>query len=136
SPHPNAHLPVGARSAGRIDERHGNVGLPPGSIRRRFRGSAGQSFGSFALPGMHLELEGEANDYVGKGLTGGEIVIRPFRESAAAGRTDQHVLLGNTTLYGATAGTLFAAGRAGDRLAGRNSGPRAVLEGPAAPACD
>jgi len=132
----NHHLTVGARIAGRIAERRGNVGLPPGSVRLRFRGSAGQSFGSFALPGMHLELEGEANDYVGKGLTGGEIVIRPFREAAAAGRTDQHVLLGNTALYGATAGRLFAAGRAGDRFAVRNSGVIAVIEGAGAHCCE
>jgi len=132
----NHHLTVGARIAGRIADRLGNVGLPQGSIRLRFRGSAGQSFGAFALPGMHLELEGEANDYVGKGLTGGEIVIRPFREAAAAGRTDQHVLLGNTALYGATAGTLFAAGRAGDRFAVRNSGATAVIEGAGAHCCE
>src|SRR6266700_4276637 len=132
----NHHLTVGARIAGRIAERHGNVGLPPGSVRLRFRGSAGQSFGSFALPGMHLELEGEANDYVGKGLTGGEIVIRPFREAAAGGNTDQHVLLGNTALYGATAGKLFAAGRAGDRFAVRNSGVIAVIEGAGAHCCE
>src|SRR5882672_2861171 len=134
----NHHLTVGARIAGRIAERRGNVGLPPGSIRLRFLGSAGQSFGAFALPGMHLELEGEANDYVGKGLTGGEIVIRPFREAAAAGGggTDQHVLLGNTALYGATAGTLFAAGRAGDRFAVRNSGATAVIEGAGAHCCE
>jgi len=132
----NHHLTVGARIAGRVAERHGNVGLPPGSIRLRFRGSAGQSFGAFILPGMHLELEGEANDYVGKGLTGGEIVIRPFREAAAAGGTDQHVLLGNTTLYGATAGKLFAAGRAGDRFAVRNSGAIAVIEGAGAHCCE
>src|SRR5439155_18490841 len=94
----NPHLREVARMAGRIDERHGNVGLPPGSVRLRFRGSAGKSFGAFAVPGMQLELEGEANDYVGKGLTGGEIVIRPFREAAAVGNTDQHVLLGNTAL--------------------------------------
>src|SRR6266566_664698 len=132
----NHHLTVGARIAGRIAERHGNVGLPPGSVRLRFRGSAGQSFGAFALPGMQLELEGEANDYVGKGLTGGEIVIRPFREAAAAGSTDQHVLLGNTALYGATAGRLFAAGRAGDRFAVRNSGVIAVIEGAGAHCCE
>ena len=132
----NHHLTVGARIAGRIAQRRGNVGLPPGSIRLRFRGSAGQSFGAFALPGMHLELEGEANDYVGKGLTGGEIVIRPFREAAAAAGTGQHVLLGNTTLYGATAGKLFAAGRAGDRFAVRNSGATAVIEGAGAHCCE
>src|SRR6266446_4447164 len=132
----NHHLTVGARIAGRIAQRHGNVGLPPGSIRLRFLGSAGQSFGAFALPGMHLELEGEANDYVGKGLTGGEIVIRPFRDAAATGGTGQHVLLGNTALYGATAGKLFVAGGAGDRFAVRNSGVIAVIEGAGAHCCE
>jgi len=127
---------VGARIAGRIAERRGNVGLPPGSVRLRFLGSAGQSFGAFALPGMHLELEGEANDYVGKGLTGGEIVIRPFRDAAATGGTGQHVLLGNTALYGATAGKLFVAGGAGDRFAVRNSGVIAVIEGAGAHCCE
>ena len=130
----NHHLTVGARIAGRIAERVGNVGLPAGSIRLRFRGSAGQSFGAFTLPGMRLELEGEANDYVGKGLSGGELVIRPFREAAHA--TEQHVILGNTALYGATAGTLFAAGRAGDRFAVRNSGAVAVIEGAGDHCCE
>src|SRR5258708_19494584 len=74
----NHHLTVGARIAGRIAERRGNVGLPAGTIRLRFRGSAGQSFGAFALPGMRLQLGGEANDYVGKGLSGGELLVRPF----------------------------------------------------------
>src|SRR5213592_4847817 len=130
----NHDLTVGARIAGRIAERVGNTGLPAGTVRLRFHGSAGQSFGSFALPGMHLELEGEANDYVGKGLTGGEIVIRPFRGSAA--RADEQVMLGNTVLYGATAGKLFAAGRAGDRFAVRNSGAIAVVEGVGAHCCE
>jgi len=132
----NHHLTVGARIAGRIADRVGNVGLPAGSIRLRFRGSAGQSFGAFALPGMRLELEGEANDYVAKGLSGGEIVIRPFREGVLAGVADQQVLLGNTVLYGATAGKLFAAGRAGDRFAVRNSGAVAVIEGAGAHCCE
>ena len=132
----NHHLTVGARIAGRIAERVGNVGLAPGAIRLRFRGSAGQSFGAFALPGMRLELEGEANDYVAKGLSGGEIVIRPFRESVLAGVADQQVLLGNTVLYGATGGKLFAAGRAGDRFAVRNSGAIAVIEGAGAHCCE
>src|SRR5256712_10835195 len=92
--------------------------------------------GAFALPGMRLELEGEANDYVAKGLTGGEMVIRPFREAAAVGGTAEHVLLGNTALYGATAGRLFAAGRAGDRFAVRNSGAIAVIEGAGAHCCE
>ena len=132
----NHHLTVGARIAGRIADRVGNVGLPAGSIRLRFRGSAGQSFGAFALPGMRLELEGEANDYVAKGLSGGEIVIRPFREGVLAGVADQQVLLGNTVLYGATGGKLFAAGRAGDRFAVRNSGAVAVIEGAGAHCCE
>ncbi|HZI21124.1 MAG TPA: glutamate synthase large subunit, partial [Gemmatimonadales bacterium] len=132
----NHDLTVGARIAGRIAERLGNVGLPPGAIRLRFRGSAGQSFGAFALPGMRLELEGEANDYVGKGLTGGELVIRPFRESVLAGTAEQQVILGNTALYGATSGRLFAAGRAGDRFAVRNSGACAVIEGAGAHCCE
>src|SRR6266487_1306178 len=132
----NHHLTVGARIAGRIADRVGNVGLPAGSIRLRFRGSAGQSFGAFALPGVRLELEGDANDYVAKGLSGGEIVIRPFRESVLAGTGDQQVLLGNTVLYGATAGKLFAAGRAGDRFAVRNSGAVAVIEGAGAHCCE
>src|SRR3989454_1841854 len=83
-----------------------------------------------------LELEGEATDYVGKGLTGGEIVIRPFREAGGGGTTDQQVILGNTALYGATAGRLFAAGRAGDRFAVRNSGAIAVVEGAGAHCCE
>ncbi|HVH68194.1 MAG TPA: glutamate synthase large subunit [Gemmatimonadales bacterium] len=130
----NHHLTVGARIAGRIAQR-GNVNLAPGSIRLRFRGSAGQSFGAFAVAGMRLELEGEANDYVGKGLSGGDLVLRPFQE--AAGVSERHrVILGNTALYGATGGTLFAAGRAGDRFAVRNSGAVAVIEGAGDHCCE
>jgi glutamate synthase (NADPH/NADH) large chain/glutamate synthase (ferredoxin) len=132
----NHHLTVGARIAGRIARRHGSVGLPEGSVRLRFRGSAGQSFGGFAVRGMHLALEGEANDYVGKGLCGGEIVIRPFRDAAYAGATHRNVILGNTALYGATGGKLFAAGRAGDRFAVRNSGAVAVIEGAGHHCCE
>ncbi|HEU5261328.1 MAG TPA: glutamate synthase large subunit [Gemmatimonadales bacterium] len=132
----NHHLTVGARIAGRIVERYGSAGLPPGTVRLRFRGTAGQSFGAFAVPGMQLELEGEANDYVGKGLSGGEIAIRPFREAAYAAATHRNVILGNTTLYGATAGRLFAAGRAGDRFAVRNSGTVAVIEGAGNHCCE
>ncbi len=132
----NHHLTVGARIAWHIAKRQGNAGLPAGQLRLRFRGSAGQSFGAFALPGMHLELEGEANDYVGKGLSGGEIVIRPFRDAAYGAETHRHVILGNTTLYGATSGKLFAAGRAGDRFAVRNSGAVAVIEGAGNHCCE
>src|SRR6185503_16444808 len=126
----NHHLSVGARVAGQIAERVGNIGLPAGSVRLRFRGTAGQSFGAFALPGMHLELDGEANDYVGKGLCGGEIIIRP------RGQTPDPVVMGNTILYGATSGQLFAAGRAGDRFGVRNSGATAVVEGAGDHCCE
>jgi glutamate synthase (NADPH/NADH) large chain/glutamate synthase (ferredoxin) len=124
----NHHLAVGARIAGSLARRHGSGG-PPAPVRLRFRGSAGQSFGAFTLPHMHLHLEGEANDHVGKGLCGGELAIRPFRGAAYADGTEPPVLLGNTALYGATSGRLFAAGSAGDRFAVRNSGADAVVEG-------
>ncbi|HVH11236.1 MAG TPA: glutamate synthase large subunit, partial [Gemmatimonadales bacterium] len=130
----NHHLTVGARIAGRIAERFGPSGLASGAIRLRFRGSAGQSFGAFAVSGMRLELEGEANDYVGKGLSGGEIAIRPFRESGPT--AEPQVILGNTALYGATSGRFFAAGRAGDRFGVRNSGAVAVIEGAGAHCCE
>ena len=132
----NHHLTVGARVAGVIVERHGDAGLAPGSVRLRFTGSAGQSFGAFTCRGMHLELEGEANDYVGKGLSGGELVIRPFRRAAYADASHQHLIIGNTILYGATAGKLFAAGQAGDRFAVRNSGAVAVIEGAGNHCCE
>ena len=132
----NHHLAVGARVAGRIADRHGDAGLAPGSVRLRFAGSAGQSFGAFTCPGMHLDLEGEANDYVGKGLSGGEIVIRPFRRAAYADVSHQHLVIGNTVLYGATGGRLFAAGQAGDRFAVRNSGAVAVIEGAGNHCCE
>jgi len=132
----NHDLTVGARIAGRMEQRLGSSGRLPRPIRLRFRGSAGQSFGAFAVAGMHLELEGEANDYVGKSLSGGEIVIRPFREAAYADATGRHVILGNTALYGATAGKLLAAGHAGDRFAVRNSGAVAVVEGAGSHCCE
>jgi glutamate synthase (ferredoxin) len=132
----NHHLAVGARVAGAIAERHGDTGLPVGSVRLRFTGTAGQSFGAFLCRGVHLELEGEANDYVGKGLSGGEITIRPFRRAAYAHASHQHLIIGNTVLYGATAGKLFAAGQAGDRFAVRNSGAVAVIEGAGNHCCE
>ncbi len=132
----NHHLAVGARVAGAIVERTGDAGLAPGSVRLRFTGSAGQSFGAFTCRGMHLELEGEANDYVGKGLSGGEITIRPFRRAAYADVSHQHLVIGNTVLYGATGGKLFAAGQAGDRFAVRNSGAIAVIEGAGNHCCE
>ncbi|HEY8106705.1 MAG TPA: glutamate synthase-related protein, partial [Gemmatimonadales bacterium] len=132
----NHHLTVGGRVAGVIATRFGDVGLPDGRIRLRFRGPAGQSFGAFLTRGMHLDLEGEANDYVGKGLSGGEITIRPYRRAAYADATHQHLILGNTVLYGATGGKLFAAGQAGDRFGVRNSGAIAVIEGAGNHCCE
>ncbi|HEX5386330.1 MAG TPA: glutamate synthase large subunit [Gemmatimonadales bacterium] len=132
----NHHLTVGARVAGHIAERWGDAGLPDGRIRLRFTGTAGQSFGAFLTPGMHLELEGEANDYVGKGLSGGEITLRPYRRAAYADATHENLILGNTVLYGATGGKLFAAGQAGDRFGVRNSGAVAVIEGAGNHCCE
>jgi len=131
----NHHLTVGARIAGHIAGRSGASG-PPAPVRLRFTGSAGQSFGAFALPRMQLRLEGEANDHVGKGLCGGDIVIRPFRTAAYVDGGGPHVILGNTALYGATSGRLFAAGSAGDRFAVRNSGAVAVIEGAGDHCCE
>ena len=123
----NTNRTIGARAAGEIALKHGNDGLREGSAEFRFAGSAGQSFGAFLVPGMRLILEGEANDYVGKGMGGGEIVVRPPRGSNFdwSGST----ILGNAILYGATGGRLFAAGRAGERFGVRNSGAVAVVEG-------
>jgi glutamate synthase domain-containing protein 2/glutamate synthase domain-containing protein 1/glutamate synthase domain-containing protein 3 len=123
----NINRTIGARAAGEIARRCGNNGLPGVRAEFRFTGSAGQSFGAFLTGGMRMVLEGEANDYVGKGMGGGEIVIRP----PAASRFESHLntILGNAVLYGATAGRLFAAGRAGERFCVRNSGATAVVEG-------
>ena len=97
-------------------------GLQPGHLTVRLRGSAGQSLGAFAVQGLKLEVFGDANDYVGKGLSGATIVVRPPPSSTL--RSNENTIIGNTVLYGATAGTLFAAGQAGERFAVRNSGAR------------
>jgi len=127
----NHHLTVGARIAGELTRTHGAAG-PGEPLRLRFRGSAGQSFGAFTIPRMHLNLEGEANDHVGKGLCGVEMVIRPFRGAGYG----TGVVIGNTALYGATSGRLYAAGAAGDRFAVRNSGVVAVIEGAGDHCCE
>jgi glutamate synthase domain-containing protein 2/glutamate synthase domain-containing protein 1/glutamate synthase domain-containing protein 3 len=121
---------VGARLGGEIASRFGAAG-PPGRVRAGFVGSAGQSFGAFLTTGIRLALDGEANDYVGKSMSGGRIVIRP-----PSGDAGDPVLIGNTALYGATGGELFCAGRAGERLAVRNSGAVAVVEGAGDHACE
>ncbi len=123
----NADRAVGARLAGAIARRWGDSGLPSGSITCHFTGSAGQSFGAFCVPGLRLMLAGDANDYVAKGMTGGQIVVMPpphHRFSA-----QEQIIVGNTVLYGATGGRLLVRGRAGERFAVRNSGAVAVVEG-------
>jgi glutamate synthase (ferredoxin) len=116
---------IGATLAGEIAQR--KLQLHPGMIELSFIGSAGQSFGAFAITGMRLDLEGEANDYVGKGLGGGEIIVRP--PSTSRYNAAHSTIIGNTVLYGATGGALWAAGQAGERFAVRNSGALAVVEG-------
>ena len=125
----NTDRTVGARLSGEIALRYGNTGLPEGSIELAFQGSAGQSFGAFLSSGMRLHLVGEANDYVAKGMNGGEITVRPPDDAGFLGADTEAVLVGNTVLYGATGGHLFVAGSAGERFAVRNSGARAVVEG-------
>jgi glutamate synthase (NADPH/NADH) large chain len=123
----NADRAFGAMLAGEIAGRYGPKGLPEGTLRLELEGTAGQSFGAFAVHGTTIRLEGDANDYVGKGLSGGVLVIRP--PARAAFRPDENVIVGNTVLYGATAGSVFFCGRAGERFAVRNSGATAVVEG-------
>jgi glutamate synthase (ferredoxin) len=123
----NTDRTVGSTLAGEIARRYGDRGLPDGTINVTFHGSAGQSFGAFIIPGLNLTLVGEANDYVGKGLGGGQIIIRPSLKSQLV--ASDHVIVGNTVLYGATNGSMFVAGRAGERFAVRNSGAVAVVEG-------
>ncbi|MGB8343903.1 MAG: glutamate synthase-related protein, partial [Ktedonobacteraceae bacterium] len=130
----NADRAIGASLAGEIARRYGNGGLPGNSVTCAFHGSAGQSFGAFCLPGLRLILHGDANDYVGKSMTGGQIVIAPPPDAGFAAH--RNTIIGNTVLYGATGGQLFAAGRAGERFAVRNSGALAVVEGVGAHGCE
>jgi glutamate synthase (ferredoxin) len=123
----NTDRAIGARLAGQIARVYGDAGLPEGTIELNFLGSAGQSFGAFNIAGSTLMLTGEANDYVGKGMSGGEIVVRPPSNSLF--QWSQNTIIGNTVMYGATGGTLLAAGRAGERFCVRNSGGVAVVEG-------
>ncbi|HEY9808961.1 MAG TPA: glutamate synthase large subunit [Halomicronema sp.] len=129
----NTDRTVGTRLAGFIAKKYGNNGFE-GQITLEFTGSAGQSFGAFNLGGVTLVLHGEANDYVGKGLHGGEIVIKP--PASATFDASQNVIIGNTCLYGATGGYLFANGQAGERFAVRNSMAKAVIEGAGDHACE
>jgi glutamate synthase (ferredoxin) len=129
----NTDRAYGAGIAGAIAARFGDRGLPEGSVQLAMTGSAGQSFGAFTLPGMRLSLIGDANDGLGKGMHGGEIVVAPAARER--GRANQ-VLAGNAALYGATGGRLFVAGLAGERFAIRNSGATAVVEGVGDHACE
>jgi glutamate synthase domain-containing protein 3 len=123
----NVHRTVGAMLGGEIARRYGTAGLPEGSIHYRFHGSAGQSFGAFVPAGVTLELEGDSNDYVGKGLSGGRIIVYPPKTSSFL--PEESILVGNVVLYGATGGEAFFSGIAGERFAVRNSGATAVVEG-------
>jgi glutamate synthase (NADPH/NADH) large chain len=123
----NADRAFGARLAGEIARKYGPEGLSDGRIVVEATGTAGQSFGAFAVRGMLLVLEGDANDYVGKGLSGGVLAVKPH--ARARFKAHENVIVGNTCLYGATSGKAFFAGRAGERFAVRNSGASAVVEG-------
>ena len=130
----NTHRAIGAKLSSRITRQYGMAGLAPGHVTVRLRGSAGQSLGAFAVQGVKLEVLGDANDYVGKGLSGATITVRPAPSSTLA--SQHNTIIGNTVLYGATAGALYAAGQAGERFAVRNSGAVAVIEGCGSNCCE
>ncbi len=130
----NFNRSIGARLSGEIARRWGNYGMETSPIDVRLRGTAGQSFGVWNAGGLQLHLEGDANDYVGKGMAAGKIVVRPPRGSSFVARTTP--IIGNTCLYGATGGELYAAGQAGERFAVRNSGAVAVVEGSGDHCCE
>ena len=131
----NTHRTVGTRTSSHIVQKFGmRNALQPDHLTVKLNGSAGQSLGAFAAPGLKLEVSGDANDYVGKGLSGGTIVVRPPMASPIVAA--DNTIIGNTVLYGATDGYLFAAGRAGERFAVRNSGAQVVVEGCGSNGCE
>ena len=130
----NCDRSVGARVSGEIAKRHGNLDMETAPIKVRFTGTAGQSFGVFNAGGLHMYIEGDANDYVGKGMAGGKLVIRPPNGSPF--KSQETAIIGNTCLYGATGGKLLAAGTAGERFGVRNSGAHAVVEGAGDHCCE
>jgi glutamate synthase (NADPH/NADH) large chain len=130
----NYNRSIGARISGEIARRHGNYGMSDAPITLRLRGAVGQSFGVWNAGGLHMHLEGDANDYVGKGMAAGKLVLHPDRNARFVAR--ESVIMGNTCLYGATGGSLFAAGQAGERFAVRNSGAVAVVEGAGDHCCE
>jgi glutamate synthase (NADPH/NADH) large chain len=123
----NTDRTIGAMLSGEITRIHGEAGLPDGTLICKFKGSAGQSFGAFLSRGVHFELEGDSNDYLGKGLSGGRIIVVPPKGSTF--RPEENIIVGNTLLYGATVGEVYIRGVAGERFAVRNSGAVAVVEG-------
>ncbi|HXF09831.1 MAG TPA: glutamate synthase-related protein, partial [Desulfuromonadaceae bacterium] len=122
----NVNRVVGTITGSEITKKHGPNGLPEDTVQLKFNGSAGQSFGAFTPKGMTLELEGDANDYFGKGLSGGKLIVYPPKGSTFV--PEENILIGNVALYGATAGEIFVRGMAGERFAVRNSGVNAVVE--------
>ena len=130
----NTHRTVGTRISNHLYEKYGSEKLEDGFLSLKFKGSAGQSFGAFAIKGLKLILKGDANDYVGKGLSGATVVVKLPDESNLV--SHENTIIGNTVLYGATSGKLFAAGQAGERYAVRNSGSISVIEGCDSNACE
>ncbi len=134
SPITNVDRTVGTMLGATLTRRHGHEGLPDDTLTLRFTGSAGQSFGAFVPRGMTMTLEGDANDYVGKGLSGGRLVVRP--DLRASFKAEENIVIGNVALYGATGGEAFFRGIAGERFAVRNSGANAVVEGVGQHGCE
>ncbi|WP_459207076.1 glutamate synthase large subunit [Pseudomonas sp. MLB6B] len=130
----NCDRSIGARVSGEIAKLYGNQGMAAKPVTFRFKGTAGQSFGVWNAGGLHMRLEGDANDYVGKGMTGGKLTIVP--PAGSPFETQHSAIVGNTCLYGATGGKLFAAGTAGERFAVRNSGAHTVVEGTGDHCCE
>jgi glutamate synthase domain-containing protein 3 len=122
----NVHRTVGTMLSSEVARKHGSAGLPDDTIRFHFTGSAGQSFGAFLAPGVTLTLEGDANDYTGKGLSGGKLIVYPPKGSTFV--PEENIIVGNVVLYGATAGEAYFNGMAGERFCVRNSGAIAVVE--------
>ena len=132
----NTDRAVGTMLSGVIAKKYGEAGLPEGTVKIKFKGSAGQSFGAFAVKGLDIRLEGEANDYFGKGLSGGRISILPPARHSETFKAEENIIAGNTGLYGATSGELYINGKVGERFGVRNSGAIAVIEGAGDHCCE
>jgi glutamate synthase domain-containing protein 3 len=123
----NINRTVGTMLSSEVTRRFGSIGLPEDTIQLNFKGSAGQSLGAFLAPGITIRVEGDANDYVGKGMSGGKIIVNPYQESTF--KAHENIIAGNVILYGATGGEMYLHGMVGERFAVRNSGSTAVVEG-------